>query len=384
MSRRFVEIDGEQVELPAVRTCTKVTQVTPQWIYERVAGNPLAERNEEEVFAPNENVEREAVLRLERRADGKQEIPRLKRKATLTAKIIEQVAASLQPIWYAALKEEDQPEEAEVLLALTKYYKTFERNLREIVYELVGGGDTAEADLKPIRERAFEVRFAIDYAGLGISPRSIGSLLREEEAKSKGREFADKALKFIGVMIVYGGQLIPLDPHSPNTTARLVITSHGADIVGKQWRLLLPKYLDPSDASDMLGKNMKRTLYVTPDYVVECIRERALLGGCGVEHAHLRPLPYPLQLYPRQGTNGLVVHVKGFGEQEDRGLIKLLKRVGCRVGRNYEELSFLVVKRWVRKFEGLQVSHGAVKELVKGKGLLTTEEARAFRVEKPS
>lgn len=56
------------------------------------------------------------------------------------------------------------------------------------------------------------------------------------------------------------------------TAARIVITYHGAKITQGKWSILLPKYLSPNDTSDLMGRGTPRTLYVTPDYLLESIR----------------------------------------------------------------------------------------------------------------
>lgn len=98
--------------------------------------------------------------------------------------------------------------------------------------------------------------------------------------------------------------------------------------------MLLPKFLSPNDGSDLMGRSAARTLYVTPDYFIECVRAGTVVDGIGIKHAHLRPLPYPLSKYPSPGTNGYVVHARGFGKAEDSGILKVLKRVGCKVGKS--------------------------------------------------
>lgn len=113
----------------------------------------------------------------------------------------------------------------------------------------------------------------------------------------------------------------------------MVLTYHGAGITKGKWSILLPKYLSPNDTSDLMGRGALRTLYVTPDYFVESMRAGELLDGVGIKHVHLRPLPYSLSKYPAPGSNGYIVHAKGFGEAEDSSIVKILKRIGCSAGK---------------------------------------------------
>ena len=119
----------------------------------------------------------------------------------------------------------------------------------------------------------------------------------------------------VGLLIKQGASLIPLDPTSSNTTARLVVTGHGSKLLNHKWKLGLESYLAPRNMSDMMGRRIKRTLFVTPDYVIESLKSGELLPGIGPEHVYLRPLPNPLNIYPQAGSNGIVVQVQGFPKE---------------------------------------------------------------------
>lgn len=81
------------------------------------------------------------------------------------------VCESLEPLWYSMLSMDDIPQREKVKQQLIQYYSNFEGKKDDIMQELLG-----DKERKKLRDGALELRFAVDYQGLGISPKTLKRL----------------------------------------------------------------------------------------------------------------------------------------------------------------------------------------------------------------